>query len=146
MLIFRGESPAKHTDAVAQVLQQCASPVSTPHVARDFFNQALVSQLPPDGIPGLFRRFAARNAVLFGHAQVASNFLVQLLLALLPVTEAHALLSSPDGFRMPAIASMTCFHRERSDASRFRPSAVSRYALTRCLFSESFHSEWIQPC
>jgi len=113
---------AQHTCSITQVLQQSPHPVASPYAASNFLDQRDVSHFAARGIMGFVGLDAAINAVLFSHAQVAANFFVQLLFALLPViTESHALFSSADGFKIPAIASITCFQRERSEASCFLP-------------------------
>ena len=69
------------------------------------------------------------------------NFVVELFLFALPETPLH--IRPPAVFKMPAIAPESRSQRERSFSSCPLPAVVSRYSFTRCLFSETFHSESI---
>src|SRR5262249_17987809 len=105
---------AQNAQAIANVLKQSAHPISSPDLSRHFLGQAYVALCAPGGIAGPARALPPRHPVLRRHAQVTLNFVVEFLLAFATVKEAHALPSSADGLRMPAIAARNCCQRERS--------------------------------
>src|SRR5262249_40565910 len=120
----KSRAPAQHAQAIAKVLNQSAHPISSPDVSRHFLNQGNVPEFATSSKAGFLGRLAAFDPVLRRHAQMALNLVMEVLLALVPKT--HASLSAADGFNIPAIAVISCFQRERSVASCFRPSVVSR--------------------
>src|SRR5260370_22029411 len=69
-------------------------------------------------------RLASFTAILRRHPQVRLQFVFKILVSPFPKVEVHVALSRPRGLRIPAIASSSWSHRERSDASRFLPFVV----------------------
>src|SRR5207245_8955836 len=76
-----------------RVVESAPDPSPSPCVARRFFHQTHVSELPPCRAFRLFRVYAALHASLCGHAQVRPQFLVELRLVGFPAPEDHRVLT-----------------------------------------------------
>ena len=107
--------------AVAEILRQPLEPHPAPHLARDLLDRRDVAELAPRGGLRLRARLAAVHAIADRHVEVRRGFPRRARRRDRAASAGrHASLRFPP-LRIPPIASTSCAHRDRSDASWRRP-------------------------
>src|SRR6266852_1588381 len=118
---------AKHAGAIAQVLEKFFEPARAPLIACDLLDQREITEFAMCRTLSVPRGFATAKLVAGGHLQMGLQLLLQLLLLAIAMPETfHAWPSRLAGLSTPAMASVSCSQRERSERSCFFPVAVRR--------------------